>query len=101
MEFTIFFLLLAAAGVNFVVGRQTATQRAVHGLALARIEHKLNAIIAHHGIVLAEPGYYATIRTLVQEGQKAEAIRLWRLKNPTHGLAEAKAAVEAIGSEHA
>ena len=96
MELGIFFLLLAAGGLNVFAGRQANTHLVVHTLALARIEQKLNAIIAHHGIVVAEPGYYDSIRALLAEGKKVDAIRLWRLKNPAHGLAAAKAAVEAL-----
>ena len=60
--------------------------------SIARIERKLDAIIAHLGIQLPDDGL-DEVRDLALAGQKIEAIRLYRAKTGV-GLAEAKQMVE-------
>ncbi len=69
----------------------TADERA----RLARIERKLDAVIAHLGIAVpgADEGLSADVRELAEAGRKIEAIKLYRERTGA-GLAEAKRAVE-------
>ncbi|AXB43409.1 ribosomal protein L7/L12 [Amycolatopsis albispora] len=59
---------------------------------LARIEEKLDALMAHQGIELPEPEF-DDVRALLDEGKKIQAIKVYRERTGA-GLREAKEAVE-------
>lgn len=58
------------------------------------IERKLDAIMAQLGIEVA-PEEHEDLRTLMRNGRKIEAIKLYREQSGV-GLAEAKAFVESL-----
>ena len=64
---------------------------------LTRLERKLDAIIAHLGIDLADDGL-DDIRELVASGNKILAIKEYRARTGT-GLYEAKQAIDQIAAE--
>ena len=64
-------------------------------LQLQRIERKLDLLLKHHGLAEPEPAEMAQIRDLMRAGKKIEAIKVYR-EQFGGGLAEAKAAVEAM-----
>jgi ribosomal protein L7/L12 len=59
---------------------------------LSRVERKLDAVLAHLGVELADDGFNE-LRDLMNSGEKIAAIRLYRQLTGV-GLAEAKATVE-------
>lgn len=61
---------------------------------LARVERKLDVIMAHLGIA-AEPEAHDEVRRLAQEGKVIEAIKLYRDQTGA-GLAEAKQHVDGL-----
>lgn len=65
-----------------------------HSPQLDRIEHKLDAILAHLGLNVPTQGFDEVL-TLARTGKKIEAIKVYREKTGV-GLAEAKAAVDAM-----
>ncbi|NJN97033.1 MAG: hypothetical protein HC875_24520 [Anaerolineales bacterium] len=67
---------------------------------VARLEQKIDFILQHLDLEYREqdepaPAYIGQIRSLLQQGNKIEAIKIYREATGV-GLAEAKAAVEAI-----
>lgn len=69
---------------------------------VARLERKIDFILQHLGLEYREqdepaPAYIGQIRSLLQRGNKIEAIKIYREATGV-GLAEAKAAVEAIAA---
>lgn len=67
---------------------------------VARLERKMDFILQHLGLEYDEqdepaPAYIGQIKSLLQRGNKIEAIKIYREATGV-GLAEAKAAVEAI-----
>ncbi|AGZ44816.1 hypothetical protein [Actinoplanes friuliensis] len=65
---------------------------------LTAIEHKLDSIIAHHGITVREREFPDVVR-LVQEDKRIEAIRVFRTETGS-SLLEAKNAVDAIAARY-
>lgn len=70
----------------------TAQLNAADRAMLARIERKLDALIAHLGIETPDDGL-AEVRKLIAAGRKIEAIKRYR-EITGAGLAEAKSAVD-------
>lgn len=67
---------------------------------VARLERKIDFILQHLDLEYDEqdeptPAYIGQIKSLLQRGNKIEAIKIYREATGV-GLAEAKAAVEAI-----
>ncbi len=67
---------------------------------VAQLERKIDFILRHLDLEYQEPdepapAYIGQIRSLLQRGNKIEAIKMYREATGV-GLAEAKAAVEAI-----
>jgi hypothetical protein len=87
------------ASVPFAVWYSVAVNQkhqARLGLRLSGLERQMGALLAHHGIEVPEPLWYAALREHIRERRKIEAIKLWRPHNPQDGLEEAKAAVDAF-----
>lgn len=74
--------------MGFLVGRSAAALRP----QLARIERKLDALLAHHGVSLPEDEL-DDIRALIDAGETIAAIRAYRERTGA-SLAQAKAAIE-------
>ena len=62
---------------------------------VARIEHKLDLILAHLGLTEPEP-WSDEVNALVREGKKIQAIKVYREATGA-GLKEAKEAVDKLG----
>ena len=69
-----------------------ARERARTQRRLADLDRKVDAIIAHLGVIVPEPDQ-PEIRRLIQQGRKIQAIKLYRQASGTD-LATAKHAVE-------
>lgn len=63
------------------------------GLALARIERKLDLILQSLGVAAPAESWEQDVRDIAAAGKKIEAIKLYR-ERTGEGLAEAKAAVD-------
>ncbi len=74
------------------MGLFSSTTDGATSARLARLERKIDAIIAHLGIELPDDGM-EDIRALAASGQKIAAIKEYRNRTGA-GLAEAKNAVE-------
>ena len=74
-------VIIFAGGASFA-----ARQR----LDLRRLEHKLDLLLKHQGVVV--PSEFEMLAK--DPNQKIAAIRLYRVEHPGVGLAEAKAKVE-------
>jgi ribosomal protein L7/L12 len=81
-------LLIAVVGMGF-----SATERKL-GRRMDRLERKLDAIVAQLGVTIEEPGL-AEVTTLLREGKKIEAIKVYR-ENTGADLKEAHDAVERL-----
>ena len=103
MEFTEFAaVIMAALFISAIVsgaGRQSAYLKSLQR-QLDELERKVDALLAHHGIVLppsptdARP---AGVQRLASSPEtRIAAIKLYRQHNPGVGLAEAKAKIEPI-----
>lgn len=79
-------LILIMAGVD---RGKSATER-----RLARLERKVDAIMRHLDVEEPRPDL-AEVRTLIDQGKKIQAIKVYRQMTGV-GLKEAKMAVEAI-----
>jgi len=62
---------------------------------VARIEHKLDLILAHLGLTEPEP-WSDEVNALVRDGKKIQAIKVYREATGA-GLKEAKEAVDKLG----
>ncbi|MEV6942465.1 ribosomal protein L7/L12 [Streptomyces sp. NPDC051172] len=62
---------------------------------VARIEHKLDLILAHLGLTEPEP-WSDEVNALVRDGRKIQAIKVYREATGA-GLKEAKEAVDKLG----
>ncbi|MFF4800058.1 ribosomal protein L7/L12 [Streptomyces sp. NPDC001351] len=62
---------------------------------VARIEHKLDLILAHLGLTEPEP-WSDEVNALVRDGKKIQAIKVYREATGA-GLKEAKDAVDKLG----
>lgn len=62
---------------------------------VARIEHKLDLILAHLGLTEPEP-WSDEVNALVRDGKKIKAIKVYREATGA-GLREAKEAVDKLG----
>ncbi|MEI7732071.1 MAG: hypothetical protein WCO56_21030 [Verrucomicrobiota bacterium] len=65
---------------------------------LRELQHKLDALIKHHGVEVPSPppsGLSPEVERMAKDpSQKIAAIKLYREENPGVGLAEAKARIE-------
>ena len=62
---------------------------------LDRVEQKLDALLAHMGVSIPEPEWEASVRALIQQGNKIAAIKACREATGL-GLKEAKDYVESM-----
>ncbi|OZM72013.1 hypothetical protein CFN78_17930 [Amycolatopsis antarctica] len=83
-------LLLATAAAG-AVGRRNRADRRV-----ARVERKLDAVLAHLGVELPEPGM-DRVHALLAEGKRIEAIKAYR-ECTDADLREAKEAVDRLAA---
>lgn len=84
---------MAAIGA-FLCGTITSVGR--QRIELRRLERKLDALLAHHGVNLSS-GLSQEVQRLANDpSRKIAAIKLHREQQPGLGLAEAKADVEAF-----
>jgi ribosomal protein L7/L12 len=89
-------------GVLAVVSAQrnaaTARDQARAAERLARVEHKLDALLRHQGITVPEPELPGIIEHL-RHGRKIHAIKAYRDQTGAT-LADAKTTVERLAAEH-
>ena len=83
-------VLIRLGHVAETIGRE----RTRGTMRLSTIEHKLDAIIAHHGIVVREPEP-TDIIAMLRQGQKIQAIKVYRERTGAD-LLTAKNTVEEI-----
>ncbi|GAA2503128.1 ribosomal protein L7/L12 [Streptomyces longisporus] len=82
--------LLALFGIGSVENRISRADRRA-----ARIEHKLDLVLAHLGLTEPEP-WSDEVNALLREGKKIQAIKVYREATGA-GLKEAKDAVDKLG----
>lgn len=87
------YLILALIGLTTAVAAGVVTRQQIN---LRRLERKLDALLAHHGV--ATPARMSPeVQALAADPrQKIAAIKLHREQNPELSLAEAKAEIEAF-----
>jgi ribosomal protein L7/L12 len=97
MDYTLLAVVVLVAAVALGA---SANDRRVNRLErrLARMEQKLDAVAAHLGVVVADPGRpqladLPEVRKYLQEGKKIQAIKAYR-ESTGVGLKDAKDAVE-------
>ena len=97
-------IAVVAAGLGIVliriahVAQAVTRQRTRVTMQLSTIEHKLDAIIAYHEIVVREPEP-TDIIALLRQGQKIQAIKVYRERSGAD-LLTAKNTVEEIARKN-
>jgi ribosomal protein L7/L12 len=81
--------LAASAGVDRKLGRLETR--------LARMERKLDAVLEHHGVALADPAL-EEVKGFLRQGKKLHAVKAYR-KGTGAGLKEATEAVERLAGQ--
>ncbi|MEU8658641.1 hypothetical protein [Actinoplanes philippinensis] len=91
--------LLGVLTVVLALGKAAAARdRARTAERLARVERKLDALLRHHGIDVAEPELPEILEHL-RRGRKIHAIKAYRDQTGAT-LADAKATVERLAADH-
>ncbi len=97
-SWTLVLLVVIVVGLAMVLAGSRAQHRSRADARLAAVERKLDAVIAHLGVTVPVPDHADVVQHL-QQGQRIQAVKAYRDRTGT-GLAEAKAAVDRIATEH-
>ncbi|MEV4190040.1 hypothetical protein [Streptomyces toxytricini] len=91
---TLYLLLVLLAVAAWMTSTVSLRMKALERRA-ERLERRLGLVLAHLGVEEPEPAGLEQVRALLREGRTVSAIKAYREATGA-GLAEAKAAVEAL-----